>query len=141
MIVVDEEHDGSFKQEEGVRYHARDVALVRVRSARGRCACSARRRRASSTRLHAQSAGSYKLLSLTQRPTARPMPAVDIVDLRTLRAGWRCDAVSAAVRRDRRRRSRRAIRRSCSSTGAGSRRSCCAAVAATRFAARTARCR
>ena len=34
VVVVDEEHDGSFKQEEGVRYHGRDVALVRARARR-----------------------------------------------------------------------------------------------------------
>ncbi len=37
LIIVDEEHDGSFKQDDGVRYHGRDVALVRAQRARAVC--------------------------------------------------------------------------------------------------------
>ena len=80
VIVVDEEHDGSFKQEEGVRYHARDVALVRAQRAGAVCVLGSATPSLESF-ANAQR-GQFHLLSLTQRPTARPLPAVDIVDLR-----------------------------------------------------------
>jgi primosomal protein N' (replication factor Y) len=81
VIVVDEEHDGSFKQDEGVRYHARDVALVRAQRAGAVCVLGSATP-SLETAAHAER-GAYRKLTLTQRPTARPMPAVEIVDLRT----------------------------------------------------------
>ncbi len=47
LIVVDEEHDSSFKQDEGVVYNARDMAVVRARLAVGARSCWLRRRRRS----------------------------------------------------------------------------------------------
>jgi len=81
VIVVDEEHDGSFKQDEGVRYHGRDVALVRAQRAGAVCVLGSATP-SLETHAHAQR-GTYRRLVLTQRPTARPMPEVQIIDLRT----------------------------------------------------------
>ncbi|MEO8554104.1 MAG: primosomal protein N', partial [Kofleriaceae bacterium] len=81
VIVVDEEHDSSFKQEEGVRYHARDVALVRAQRAGAVCVLGSATPSLESY-AHAER-GQYQLLVLTQRPTSQAMPTVEIVDLRT----------------------------------------------------------
>jgi primosomal protein N' (replication factor Y) len=81
VIVVDEEHDGSFKQDEGVKYHARDVALVRAQRAGAVCVLGSA---TPSLESAAQAErGAYRKLTLTVRPTARPMPSVEIIDLRT----------------------------------------------------------
>ncbi|HEY4239247.1 MAG TPA: primosomal protein N', partial [Kofleriaceae bacterium] len=80
-IVIDEEHDGSFKQDEGVRYHARDVALVRAQRTGAICVLGSATPSLESM-AHAER-GAYRLLRLTERPTARPMPEVTVVDLRT----------------------------------------------------------
>jgi len=81
VIVVDEEHDGSFKQEEGVRYHARDVAIVRAQRAGAVCVLGSGTPSLESA-AHAES-GHYRKLRLTVRPMARPMPTVEVIDLRT----------------------------------------------------------
>jgi primosomal protein N' (replication factor Y) len=81
VIVVDEEHDGSFKQDEGVRYHARDVALVRAQRTGAVCVLGSATPSLESA-AHAER-GAYRKLVLTRRPTARPMPSVEIIDLRT----------------------------------------------------------
>ncbi len=80
VIVVDEEHDGSFKQDEGVRYHARDVALVRAQRTGAVCVLGSATPSLESA-AHAER-GTYRKLNLTVRPTARPMPSVEIIDLR-----------------------------------------------------------
>jgi primosomal protein N' (replication factor Y) len=83
IVVVDEEHDPSFKQEEGVRYHARDVALVRAQRAGAVCVLGSATPSLESY-ANAQ-AGRYALLELGTRPGARPLPEVEIVDLRQYR--------------------------------------------------------
>ena len=82
-VVVDEEHDSSFKQEEGVRYHARDVALVRAQRARAVCVLGSATPSLES--FHGAESGRIALLELPERATARPLPAVELVDLRVHR--------------------------------------------------------
>ncbi|MCA9661808.1 MAG: primosomal protein N', partial [Myxococcales bacterium] len=83
VIVVDEEHDGSFKQEEGVRYHARDVALVRARSV-GALAILGSATPSLET-FELARGGRYHLLELNTRPTPRPLPKVELVPLAAFR--------------------------------------------------------
>ena len=82
-VVVDEEHDSSFKQEEGVRYHARDVALVRAQKARAVCVLGSATPSLES--YHGTTTGRLGLLELPERATARPLPEVELVDLRVHR--------------------------------------------------------
>jgi primosomal protein N' (replication factor Y) (superfamily II helicase) len=77
---VDEEHDSSFKQEEGVRYHARDVALVRAQRQRAVCVLGSA---TPSLETYQRAVdGRLGLLTLTRRAGARPLPDVELVDLR-----------------------------------------------------------
>jgi primosomal protein N' (replication factor Y) len=85
IIVIDEEHDSSFKQEEGVRYHARDVALVRAQRAGVPCVMGSAT--PSLETYEAAERGRFRKLELPQRATARPLPEVELVDMRR----WRPD--------------------------------------------------
>ena len=80
LVIIDEEHDGSYKQQETPRYHGRDVALVRARSA-GAVAVLGSATPSVETRHNAE-AGKYGLLILPERIARRPMPQVEIVDMR-----------------------------------------------------------
>ena len=82
LVVVDEEHDPSFKQQDGVRYSARDLAVWRAREAK--CPVVLGSATPSLESWHNVRAERYRLLSLPAR--ARPgavLPAVRLVDLRT----------------------------------------------------------
>ncbi len=79
VIVVDEEHDASFKQEDGVRYNARDVALVRARSLKAVAVLGSA---TPSLETYEQARGGrYRWLRLLTRPTTRPLPNVEVVPL------------------------------------------------------------
>ena len=80
VVIVDEEHDGSFKQEDGVRYSGRDVALVRAQKA-GAVAVLGSATPSLETLALAQR-GKLGLLRLTQRATGMPLPKVEVIDLK-----------------------------------------------------------
>ncbi len=81
LIVVDEEHDASYKQEETPRYHGRDVAIVRARAANA-CVVLGSATPSLESRFNASS-GKYTLLEIPDRIADRPMPTVQVVDMRT----------------------------------------------------------
>jgi primosomal protein N' (replication factor Y) len=80
LIVVDEEHDASYKQEETPRYHGRDVAIVRARAANA-CVVLGSATPSLESRFNAAS-GKYTLLEMADRIADRPMPAVQVIDMR-----------------------------------------------------------
>jgi primosomal protein N' (replication factor Y) len=85
LIVVDEEHDPSFKQDEGFRYHARDMALLRAQYA-GAVSVLGSATPSIETYYRANQGG-IRLLSLPTRATGAAMPEVEVVDLRRHRSG------------------------------------------------------
>ena len=82
-IVVDEEHDGSYKQSDAPRYHARDVAVVRARTAGAVCVLGSATPSLESWRNARR--GKFRLLELPERVGGRSLPPVEVVDLRQAR--------------------------------------------------------
>jgi primosomal protein N' (replication factor Y) len=80
LVVVDEEHDSSYKQEETPRYNGRDVAIVRAQAA-GACAVLGSATPSLESRYNA-ARGKYRLLVLPERIEKRPMPTVELIDMR-----------------------------------------------------------
>jgi primosomal protein N' (replication factor Y) len=80
LIVVDEEHDGSYKQERGLRYHGRDAAVMRAKFEDGVVIMGSATPALSS--YHNALQGKFHLLNLPQRIDRRPLPKVSIIDMR-----------------------------------------------------------
>ena len=80
LIVIDEEHDTSYKQAELPRYHARDVAVMRAKLA-GATVVLGSATPSLESWANAQR-GKYSLLSLKQRVGNRPLPEVSLIDMR-----------------------------------------------------------
>ncbi len=82
LIIVDEEHENSYKQDEGLRYHARDVAVMR---AKFRDAVAVLGSATPSLESFSNArGGKYRYLRLARRVDNRPMPDVRIVDAKSL---------------------------------------------------------
>ncbi len=80
LIVVDEEHESAFKQEDGVTYHARDMAVVRARLSAAACVLSSAT--PSLETVENAAAGRYAELRLPARHGGATLPRVTALDLR-----------------------------------------------------------
>lgn len=80
LIVVDEEHEPSYKQEEAPRYHARDIAVMRGKMEG--CAVLLGSATPSLESIHNTQIGKYQLVRMPHRVDHREMPAMRIVDMR-----------------------------------------------------------
>jgi primosomal protein N' (replication factor Y) (superfamily II helicase) len=80
LIIVDEEHDGSYKQEESPRYHGRDVAIVRAQRENALVVLASAT--PSMESYHNAMIGRYERVVLERRVGDRPLPAVTVVDMR-----------------------------------------------------------
>ncbi|MDP1610117.1 MAG: primosomal protein N' [Sulfuritalea sp.] len=80
LIIVDEEHDASFKQQEGLRYSARDVAIWRAHQLDIPIVLGSAT--PSLETFHHASTGRYEMLELPERAVAEAMPVVRIIDTR-----------------------------------------------------------
>lgn len=95
LIVVDEEHDASYKQQDGIRYHARDFALVRGKALGVPVLLGSATPSLES--LHNAQSGRYAHLRLRRRAGEAKPPAVRVVDVRKrpLQAGLSPDTLNA----------------------------------------------
>lgn len=83
LIIVDEEHEGSYKQSDGIRYHGRDVAVMRAKFAN--CPIVLGSATPSFESLLNVKRGRYQLAEMKNRVTSRPLPAIEVVDLNSIK--------------------------------------------------------
>ena len=98
LIVVDEEHDSSYKQEDGFIYHARDLAVARAKIED--CAVVLASATPSLETLWNAHSGRYQWLRLTARHGAAGMPDIELIDLRAAppdKGGWLSPKLVGAV--------------------------------------------
>src|SRR5437588_952426 len=80
LIVVDEEHETTYKQEEAPRYHARDLVVVRAKIEK--CVVVLGSATPSLESYHNAAIGKYRLVTLTERVDQKQMPLMRVIDLR-----------------------------------------------------------
>lgn len=82
LVIIDEEHEASYKQEEAPRYHAREVAEQRLRRLPGGGLLLLGSATPSLESFHAALRGVHRYVTLPDRVAGRPLPRIEIVDMR-----------------------------------------------------------
>ncbi len=96
IIIVDEEHDPSYKQDERLCYNARDLAVVKAQSANAVCVLGSATPGVRT--FYNARAGKYAHLELTQRVNRQPLPRIDVVDMKMQKeAGGKSPILSEAL--------------------------------------------
>ena len=94
IIIVDEEHDPSYKQEEKLKYHARDLAVVRAKQDEATLLLGSATPSLES--FHNTERGKFRLLRLPERIEGKPLPRVEVVDMKNEK-GLLSEKVRAAL--------------------------------------------
>ena len=97
IIIVDEEHDPSYKQDEKLKYHARDLAVVRAKQADATLLMGSATPSLESY-LNAER-GKFRLLTLPERIEGKPLPHVEVIDMKR-EEGLLSGKVKAALRKN-----------------------------------------
>jgi primosomal protein N' (replication factor Y) len=97
IIVVDEEHEPSYKQEDKLKYHTRDLAVVRAKQADATLLLGSATPSLES--YHNAEKGKFRLLTLPQRIGGKPLPQVEVVDMKK-EEGLLSEKVKAALRKN-----------------------------------------
>lgn len=96
LIVVDEEHDSGFKQDDNFRYHGRDLSVVRAKFHNAVVILGSAT--PSITSYANAKSGKYKLLTMSKRVGDRPLPVVTVVDLNKDKPKKKSTAIQTALR-------------------------------------------
>ncbi len=97
IIIVDEEHDPSYKQEEKLKYHARDVAVVRAKQTEAVLLLGSATPSLES--FYNAEKGKFRLLNLPERIEGKPLPRVEVVDAKR-EEGLLSERLKAALRKN-----------------------------------------
>jgi primosomal protein N' (replication factor Y) len=97
IIIVDEEHDPSYKQEEKLKYHARDVAVVRAKQVEATLLLGSATPSLES--FYNAEKGKFRLLNLPERIEGKPLPRVEVVDVKK-EAGLLSEKVRTALQKN-----------------------------------------
>ena len=97
IIILDEEHDPSYKQEEKLKYHARDMAVVRAKQAEATLLLGSATPSLES--FYNTEKGKFRLLNLPERIEGKPLPGVEVVDVKK-EEGLLSEKLKAALKKN-----------------------------------------